>query len=729
MLKQRIIMLILLAAVVLSGLAASFAETVAPASMQDELIAVLKSDDSTRQDKIAACRLLTFIATEKAVPVLASLLADEEMNHMARYALEPIPDGAVDDALLEALGKLRGKPLVGVIGSIGVRREARAVKTLAGMLKSDDPMVAQAAARSLGNIGSAASAKALRSALSGSSGDTKLAVCEGMFRCAENFDDDEAAVIYDKLRKVKDPHQVRAGGLRGAILTRKDGLDLLKDYLTSKDYIMFSAAVAASSEMPGVEVTQALGAALGRVSADNQILIIGTLGDRGDPVAMPAILAAANKGDKAVRIAAVKAMPPIGGASALGVLANLMNDSDSQIASAAQDNLAAMPGKQADDAIMAMLKSSDTSSRLKALELIDRRRMRNVADALLKAAKDNDESVRMGSIRILGDLGEEVNFGVLVDLLVDAKSSGEIRAAERALSATCKREAQPSPGKVTIRKAVYRGVDGGDSADVTGKVAKMVADGALSIEASNSNFGDAAPGIVKELQIEFTSNGVAQSETVREGEAVTLLVAETPDALIDQLRSALGKAKTQQKLALLRILRTAQGSKALDAVRAATKDGDPQISGEAVSILCDWPSLEALGDVLELARTTIDPKVRILAVRGAIRLIPLQDAGVQEKLGQFKEILPLIQRDEEKILLLGSLAAVPAKDALSMAIGYLDNAGTKNEACFAAVAIAEKIATENKSEVAEAMQKVIEATTNNDVKKRATQALDKAKAE
>jgi HEAT repeat protein len=728
MLKQRII-LALLAAVLFSGEVVSYGQTVVPASRQDELIAVLKSADSTRKEKNDACRLLTFIATKKAVPALASLLADEEMNHMARYALEPIPDGAVDDALLEALGKLRGKPLVGVIGSIGVRREARAVKTLAGMLKSDDPMVAQAAARSLGNIGSAASAKALRSALSGSSGDTKLAVCEGMFRCAENFDDDEAAVIYDKLRKVKDPHQVRAGGLRGAILTRKDGLDLLKDYLTSKDYIMFSAAVAASSEMPGVEVTQALGAALGRVSADNQILIIGTLGDRGDPAAMPAILAAANKGDKAVRIAAIKAMPPIGGASALGVLANLMNDSDSQIASAAQDNLAAMPGKQADDAIMAMLKSSDTSSRLKALELIDRRRMRNVADALLKAAKDNDESVRMGSIRILGDLGEEVNFGVLVDLLVDAKSSGEIRAAERALSATCKREAQPSPGKVAIRKAVYRGVDGGDSADVTGKVAKMVADGALSIEASNSNFGDAAPGIVKELQIEFTSNGVAQSETVREGEAVTLLVAETPDALIDQLRSALGKAKTQQKLALLRILRTAQGSKALDAIRAATKDGDPQISGEAVSILCDWPSVEALGDVLELARTTIDPKVRILAVRGAIRLIPLQDASVQEKLGQFKEILPLIQRDEEKILLLGSLAAVPAKDALSMAIGYLDNAGTKNEACFAAVAIAEKIATENKSEVAEAMQKVIEATTNNDVKKRATQALDKAKAE
>lgn len=727
MFKQRI-MLILLAAVVLSPLAASLAQTVAPASKQDELIAVLKSADSTRQDKVTACRLLTFIATKKAVPALASLLADEQMNHMARYALEPIADGSVDDALLEALGKLKGKPLVGVIGSIGVRREARAVKTLAGMLKSNDPMIAQAAARSLGNIGNAASAKALAGVLSGSSGDTKLAVCEGMFRCAENLAGKDAVAIYDKLRKLKNPHQVRAGGLRGAILTRKDGLDLLKEHLTSKDYIMFSAAVQASSEMPGAKVTQALATALGKLSADNQILILGTLADRGDPAAIPAIAKAAKSGDKAVRIAAIEAMPPIGDASAVPALVDLLGDSESDIAQAAQANLAAMSGRKVDAAVMAMLADSDAKTQLTALDLIGRRRMTNVADALLKATKDNDESVRTASIRMLGDLGGEVKFGILVDLLLAAKTSAEIRAAERALATTCKREAKPSPGQVTIRKAVYKGIEGGGSKDVTKKVAKMVADGAVSIEASNSNFGDAAPGIVKHLQIEFTANGITQAKTIREGQSITLLVGATPPALIDELRSALAKAPTQQKLALMRVLRAAQGSKALDAIRAATKDSNSRISSEAISILCGWPSAEALGDVLELTKTATDSKVKILAVRGAIRLIPLQTASVQEKLGQFKQLLPLIQRDEEKRLLLGSLASVPAKDALSMAIGYLDNAGTKNEACFAAVAIAEKIATKNKSEVADAMQKVLKATTNNNVKKRARQALDKAKA-
>lgn len=726
MFKQRII-LILLAAVVLSPLAASFAQTVAPASKQDELIAVLKSNDSTRQEKATACRYLTFIATEKAVPALASLLADEEMNHMARYALEPIPDSSVDDALLEALGKLEGKPLVGVIGSLGVRGETRAVKPLAKMLKNNDPMIAQATARALGNIGNEAAAKALDGALKGSSGDNKLAICEGMFRCAENLGGRDATSIYDKLRKLKDPHQARAGGLRGAILTRKDGLSLLKANLTSKDYILFSAAVQASSEMPGEKVTQTLGAALPKISTDNQILILGILADRGDPAAMPAISAAAAKGDKAVRIAAIEAMPPIGDASALNVLAKLMNDPDSQIASAAQENLAAMPGKEADNAIMAMLRSSDTESQLKALELINRRRIDNAADALLKATRDDDESVRTAAIKMLGDLGGEVKFSKLVELLLGAESAAEIRAAERALATTCKRDAKPLPGNVKIRKAVYRGIEGAGSKDVTKKVAKMVADGAMTIEASNSNFGDPAQGIVKQFELEFTANGVTQSKTVREGQSITLLVGATPPAYIDELRSALKNAPTDQKLALLRVLRVAQGTKALDAVIAAIKDADSEVRGEAISILCGWPSAEALDDVLKLT-TAGDLKVKILAVRGAIRLIPLQDTSVARKLGQFKELEPLIQRNEEKKLLLGSLPAVPTTDALAMAVGYLENAATKNEACFAAVAIAEKIATKDKSEVADAMRKVLEATTNSDLKKRAKQTLDKAEA-
>ena len=107
---------------------------------------MLKSDAS-RKEKADACRLLARVGTRECVPVLAGMLGDENLSHMARYALEAIPDALVDKSLRHALGKLQGRPLVGVIGSIGVRRDVKAVDALAGLLANNDPDVAQAAAR------------------------------------------------------------------------------------------------------------------------------------------------------------------------------------------------------------------------------------------------------------------------------------------------------------------------------------------------------------------------------------------------------------------------------------------------------------------------------------------------------------------------------------------------------------------------------------------------------
>ncbi|HIJ52570.1 MAG TPA: hypothetical protein HPP66_05375 [Planctomycetes bacterium] len=729
--KSKINILVLVV-LLLAGAVQTFGQTIPPAGSEGKLIAILKSNAS-HKEKADACRQLGIIGTKKAVAPLAALLSDEKLSHMARYGLEPIPDPAVDEALRDALGKLKGWPLVGVIGSIGVRRDARAVAVLAKLQHNSDRDVAQAASRALGNIGNSDAAKALtRAMIADSTRVNSLARHEGLLRCAERLAADgkksEAIGIYDHLRGLPAAHQVRGGALRGAILTRgRDGVALLREYLQNKDYIMFSAAVQAAQEMKGSEVTKALTAGLNGLPADNQILIIQTLGKRGDARALPTLSALAKSGAKSVRVAAIKAMPDIGNASALPVLVDLLADTDTEISKSAQEALAALPGREVNAAVMAMLNSSDTNRQLKAIEMIEHRRMTEVSSALLKATRDDDESVRTASIRILGDLAGEAQFPVLVELLVKAGSSSEIRAAERALSAICTREAKPSAGKVTIRRAIYGAIGEGGSANVTRKVAKIVAGGSLSVTASNANFGDSAPSIPKQLLVEYTVAGLTQTKTVREGETLTLAAGATPEAFIDQLCSALGKAPTPQKLALLRVLRVAQGPRALSAVRAATKDANAEVRSEAISVLCGWPTVDALPDVLELTRTATDRRVRILALRGTIRLIPLQDVAVQKKLAALKEILPLIQRNEEKKLLLGVLATVPTAEALSMAMAHLDNPATKEEACFAAVSVSEKIVRQKPREAADAMQKVLRATKNRDVTRRARKTLDEAK--
>jgi HEAT repeat protein len=190
---------------------------VSPKDEEARLIAVLKSD-APRKAKADACRELARVGTRESVAPLAALLSNEELSHMARYGLEPIPDPAVDAALRDNLEKVKGRLLVGVIGSIGVRRDPKAVAPLVKRLGDPDPEVAQAAARALGRIGTLDAVTALEKALSSTAQANRIAVSEGLFRCADVLraqgQRQEAQAIYEQLRNAKVPEYVRTGATK-----------------------------------------------------------------------------------------------------------------------------------------------------------------------------------------------------------------------------------------------------------------------------------------------------------------------------------------------------------------------------------------------------------------------------------------------------------------------------------------------------------------------------------
>ena len=722
----------LVAALLLSGAARPAAQAgQAPAKAREaKALDVLKSN-ADHKAKAAACRELALVATRDAVPTLAALLGDAKLSHMARYALEPLPDPAVDAALRAALGTLKGLPLVGVIGSVGVRRDAGATGALAGLLGSSDGAVSAAAARALGSIGTAAAAQALEAALPKAPARSRWAFFEGLFRCAEataaRGEADAAVAIYDRLRAVKGaPHQIRAGALRGAALARgKAGLPLLLQALRGSDYILVAAAARTAMEMPVPELTKALADELAKLPADKQILLTHVLGNRGETDALPALFALARKGETPARVAAIRALAEIPDASTVPVLVALQGDAE--VAAAAQESLAALPGAKVDAAIIAMLKDPNAKTRAAAIGLLGQRRVASAVPALLASARDGEESIRVASIKALGDLAGLAEFPALVGLLVQAKSSSEIRAAERALSGLCSRLAQPASGKIVIHKALYGDLPNGRKADVTRKVAAMVKRGALKIEASNTNFGDPAQGIPKKMTIEFSVDGATQTRTVPEKGTITLTTGAPPPACIEALCAALPKAPAEPKLALLRVLRAARGPKALAAVRSAATDANAEIRGAATSLLCDWPGVEALPDVMRLARTATDRKTKILALRGCIRLIPLQAAPDAKKLASLEEVMGLVERNEEKRLALSALAAIPTPEALALVTPHLASPALKEEASLAAVAIAEKILRRHPAQVAKAMETVRKTTANPQTAKDAARLLAQAR--
>ena len=118
-----------------------------------KLLAIVKDPNSTVFQKAIACKKLAFVGGKDSIQPMAALLNHPQLACYARFGLEANPDPSVDDALRAALPKLTGKLQVGVITTIGVRKDAKALDALTRLIDDSDPMVAGAAAASVGQIG------------------------------------------------------------------------------------------------------------------------------------------------------------------------------------------------------------------------------------------------------------------------------------------------------------------------------------------------------------------------------------------------------------------------------------------------------------------------------------------------------------------------------------------------------------------------------------------------
>ena len=167
------------------------------------------------------CRKLKVVGTSQSVEALAALLPAQETSHIARYALERIADEKAASAMRDALPKVSGKLKPGMIGSLGVRRDAKSVKAISGFLGDSDVQIAQTAAQSLGLIGTPAAAKELSAFAKKAPPNMKIPVADACLVCAERLlaDGERAAALalYRELNSGDQPAHVKVAAMKGML--------------------------------------------------------------------------------------------------------------------------------------------------------------------------------------------------------------------------------------------------------------------------------------------------------------------------------------------------------------------------------------------------------------------------------------------------------------------------------------------------------------------------------
>ena len=686
-------------ALLMLALAGLFALAAVPAAAQSaDPVAVLKSD-APYADKLEACRVLSIKGGPDAVAALAPMLTDEKLSHTARMALESMPCAEAVQALRDGLGKTSGALKVGIIGSLAIRKDMDAVPALTALLADADQSVVLAAAAALGGMGATDAVEALQKAAARAdiTPVTRTACCDGLLDCAAALaakgQRDRAVAVYDAL--LADPgnvSQVRAAALRGAALAKggSDGVAMLVKALGEDDQAAFDAALRALREIEGADtVAAALAKVLPGLAEERKIAVIQVIGDRGGAAAGPALLAEAGAGSTTLRVAALRELTRIAYSPALALAKDLLASEDAGLAEAARNTISYFPGGEADEILTAMLRGSDAKSRALAVEMAGKGGLENPAPVLMEIAQsDGDAGVRLGALRALRNHAGMVQLPFLLNQLTFAQSPEEMAAAESVLAAISGRQQRASSSDVAVQKAVYGSLPDGPMADVTEKVAQMVAKGGISIPANNGPYGDTAPGLVKKLRVDYTVKGIAATQTATEGDTLVLNTASVPAELVDAFCAVFAQAQGDAKLALLRLLGTTASGKAFDVVKtAAFEGGDGPVKDAALRELCKWSTVEALPTIMDLALNAASPDIKVLARRGAVRLLGLPQVPVDDRLRQFAVLMDKAENADDKKLVLSGLAQVKTPASLDMVLRQFGDTSVKAEAVQAAISV------------------------------------------
>ncbi len=213
-----------------------------------------------------------------------------------------------------------------------------------------------------------------------------------------------------------------------------EAIGIVINALKGEDESMQSMAIALVREMPGPEVTKILANELPNLSVKGQMQLLSALADRGDRIALPAVIEATQAKDESVRVAALKAIGDLGDASSVSLLAERAAATRGAEQKAARGSLYRLRGPKVDETILKAILSAEAKVKVEFVRGIGERNIGAGVDILLKTTKDNDRSVRRDSIKVLKTIAGPNDLPALVKMLTSVQSSADRREAEKTVT-------------------------------------------------------------------------------------------------------------------------------------------------------------------------------------------------------------------------------------------------------------------------------------------------------
>ncbi|MFI5379740.1 MAG: HEAT repeat domain-containing protein [Tepidisphaerales bacterium] len=406
------------------------------AGIEVRLLAVLESPDATFPAKQFVCQMLRTVGSPKCVPAVAKLLTDEKLSHVARQVFLGMKDPAVDDALRKALGQTQGNLRIGIVNTIGDRRDAQSLAVLATLLAGNDEATSRVTLNAIGKIGGAPAADLLDKT---KVADTlKDAWAHAYLKTAQSLAANDAArsvKMYYDLLDGNYPMPVRAAAFPAvAQALKNEAVPLVIKTLSSPEALMRRAAAGCILTLPGNAATKTFVAALAAMSPEGKAMLLGELAARGDAEgATDTVNKLVADKDSAVSLAAIKALARLGGAASVPVLSAVIKE-PAPIGPEATRTLVELRADGVGAALVKLSETGEPAVREAVFGVLAQRGQIDALPSVRKSIADSDANVRRAALKTLAALGSQEDLPKLVDMLLAAKDDADRDAFAQTIS-------------------------------------------------------------------------------------------------------------------------------------------------------------------------------------------------------------------------------------------------------------------------------------------------------
>jgi len=446
---------------------------------------------------MAACRALRLVGGPDSVAVLAALALKPETTDAARYALERIPGGEADQALVEAMGKTQGAVKRGIVFSLGERKASAAVPALTELAAGKDSALAADAVKALGKIGGAEAVKTLTAILGKAGAMLKSEAASALLLAADGLlaagDKASAATAYDKILAANISQVSRQAAFKGKLAAADDARAMVLRTLAGKDALLFAPALAAVPANFGEGEISQVGDLMARLPEEAEIQLTGILAGYPADVVRPYLLSAAENPSIDVRLAALRSIAAAGDGKSVVFLAAKAARSAGAEQDAAREALARLRGSDVDEAILAHLaKTSDDAVKAELVQAAGARRIAGAEPALMAIVKAGPPSLKTKAAAALRTVAGEADLPALLALLAALDDEAAREAMQDTVAAAARLNPRETARASAVKSRLAVEKDAGKRADLIRILGKIGDDSALPLVRTALSDPDAA---------------------------------------------------------------------------------------------------------------------------------------------------------------------------------------------------------------------------------------------